>query len=84
MREALVSWNHAQIYDCPTYDDYANRLGNGQFEKVYDLGARARTRSGVSTHAACTCHVLPRNTQQPHIVSVRKRTRNCFMPLLCL
>ena len=38
MREALVSWNHAQVYDCPTYEDYANRLGSGQYEKVYDLG----------------------------------------------
>ena len=42
MREALVSWNHAQDYDCPTYEDYAGRLGGGQFEKVYDLGARPR------------------------------------------
>ena len=41
MREALVSWNHAQDYDCPTYEDYAGRLGGGQFEKVYDLGARS-------------------------------------------
>ncbi len=39
VREALVSWNHAQEYDCPTYEDYAARLGGGQFEKVYDLGA---------------------------------------------
>ena len=41
LREKLVSWNHTQEYDnSGTYQDYATRLGGGQYEKVWDLGAR--------------------------------------------
>ena len=34
-----MSWNHTQEYDnSGTYQDYATRLGGGQYEKVWDLG----------------------------------------------
>ncbi|KAK9904717.1 hypothetical protein WJX75_001194 [Coccomyxa subellipsoidea] len=38
IREKLVSWNHTQEYDSAGYQDYASRLGGGQYEKVWDLG----------------------------------------------
>ena len=34
-----MSWNHTQEYDSAGYQDYASRLGGGQYEKVWDLGA---------------------------------------------
>ena len=65
VREALVSWNHAQDYDCPTYEDYAGRLGGGQFEKVYDLGARAHAPVSSQTQRAhttrCQTHCNPKS-----------------------
>lgn len=38
IREKLVSWNHTQEYETAGYQDYASRLGGGQYEKVWDLG----------------------------------------------
>jgi hypothetical protein len=38
MREALVSWNHSADYEVPTYKDYSDHMGGGQWEKTYDLG----------------------------------------------
>ncbi|CAL8464659.1 g4194 [Coccomyxa elongata] len=38
VREKLVSWNHTQDYETAGYQDYASRLGGGQYEKVWDLG----------------------------------------------
>lgn len=33
-----MSWNHTQEYETAGYQDYASRLGGGQYEKVWDLG----------------------------------------------
>ena len=33
-----MSWNHTQDYETAGYQDYASRLGGGQYEKVWDLG----------------------------------------------
>ena len=33
-----MSWNHTQDYEMAGYQDYASRLGGGQYEKVWDLG----------------------------------------------
>ena len=44
MRDALVSWNHATIYELPSYSTYASGGGSGLFEKTYDLGAPSRSR----------------------------------------
>jgi hypothetical protein len=38
IREKLVSWNHTQEYETAGYQDYAARLGGGQYEKIWDLG----------------------------------------------
>ena len=38
IREKLVSWNHTQEYETAGFQDYASRLGGGQYEKVWDLG----------------------------------------------
>ena len=34
-----MTWNHSQDYDnSGNYQDFAHRLGGGQYEKVWDLG----------------------------------------------
>ena len=33
-----MSWNHTQEYETAGFQDYASRLGGGQYEKVWDLG----------------------------------------------
>lgn len=51
IREKLVSWNHTAEYDSSTHQDYASRLGGGQFEKIWDLGA--------ATHPIVLRHRMP-------------------------
>lgn len=45
-----MSWNHTQEYETAGYQDYAARLGGGQYEKIWDLGAFS---------VACTSIALP-------------------------
>ena len=45
IREKLVSWNHTQEYETAGYQDYASRLGGGQYEKVWDLGEHLQLQS---------------------------------------
>lgn len=60
VREKLVSWNHTQDYETAGYQDYASRLGGGQYEKVWDLGEYPSSASPVIMHVYCPL------TSRPH------------------
>ena len=63
IREKLVSWNHTQEYDSAGYQDYASRLGGGQYEKIWDLGAfpPSFSQAAEQNHLKInhTCGLLP-------------------------
>ena len=76
-----MSWNHTQEYETAGYQDYASRLGGGQYEKVWDLGKLLCLLSTPQS-AALILSLLDGKPSDPHRSSIcLEPHKHFFSPL---
>lgn len=79
MRDALVSWNHATVFELPSYSMYGGGGGSGLFEKTYDLGASPKSRT---PHPVFKSPIHPdRALQTGRKLDAPLKAECCFTPM---